>query len=67
MVDALVALDWCGRLEEEGANRLVLLIDPARTPAAPLVDRLLLEDRQATGAFRQRAGLDDMTVAQLIH
>ena len=67
VVDALVALDWCGRLQEEGANRLVLLIDPATTPAAPLVDRLLLEDRQATAAFRQRAGLDALTVSQLIH
>jgi membrane protein len=67
VVDALVALDWCGRLQEEGANRLVLLIDPVTTPAAPLVDRLLLEDRQATGAFRQRAGLDALTVEQLIH
>ena len=67
VIDALVALDWCGRLQEEGANRLVLLIDPATTPAAPLVDRLLLEDRQATAAFRQRAGLDALTVSQLIH
>jgi membrane protein len=67
VVDALVALDWCGRLEEEGDKRLVLLINPATTPAAPLVDQLLLEDRQATGAFRQRTRLDALTVEELIH
>jgi membrane protein len=67
VVDALVALDWCGRLDEEGDKRLVLLIDPSTTPAAPLVDQLLLEDRQATGAFRERTRLDTLTVAELIH
>lgn len=67
VIEALVALDWCGLLEEEGPSRLVLLIDPAKTPAAPLVDRLLLEDKQATGGFRRRAGFDAFTVEQLIH
>ena len=67
VVDALVALDWCGRLDEEGDKRLVLLINPSTTPVAPLVDQLLLEDRQATGAFRERTGLDTLTVAELIH
>jgi membrane protein len=67
VIESLIALDWCGRLAEEGPSRLVLLIDPAKTMAAPLVDRLLLEDRAATAVFRQRIGVDALTVAQLIH
>jgi membrane protein len=67
VTEALVALDWCGRLDEEGAQRVVLLIDPAQTPAAPLIDQLLLADKQATGAFRNRAGFAELTVEALIH
>ncbi|WP_439898021.1 YihY family inner membrane protein [Aquabacterium humicola] len=67
VTEALVALDWCGRLDEEGAQRVVLLIDPTQTPAAPLIDKLLLADKQATGAFRNRAGFAALTVEALIH
>jgi len=64
VLDELIALGWCGRLDEEGAQRHVLLIDAARTPVAPLVDALLLRERRFSGAFRRRAGLDGMTVAE---
>lgn len=51
-LDVLVALDWVGRLDEEGRGtdeaRLVLMADPADTPLAPLVRRLLLADTEAT-------------------
>lgn len=66
MLDTLQALDWCGRLDEDGAQRHVLLIDPAATPAAPLVDLLLLRDQQATQDFRRRCGIAGMRVAELI-
>ena len=66
VLDTLVSMDWCGRLEEEGAKRLVLLIDPQQVHAEPLVDRLLLADRNASAAFRQHAGFREMTVAELI-
>jgi membrane protein len=62
----LVSLGWCGRLDEEGAQRHVLLIDTGRTLAQPLVDRLLLQERRSTATFRQRAGMATMTVAELL-
>ncbi|NCT85377.1 MAG: YihY family inner membrane protein [Comamonadaceae bacterium] len=45
VVDRLLALDWIGRLEEEGAQRLTLLCAPERTPAGPLL-RAFLADSQ---------------------
>ena len=62
----LAALGWCGRLDEADARRHVLLIDPHRTLAQPLVDRLLLREREASALFRQRSGLTTMTVADLL-
>ncbi|NML14592.1 YihY family inner membrane protein [Azohydromonas caseinilytica] len=66
VLDTLIALDWIGRLEEGGAQRLVLLCDPARTPAAPLIDRLLLEPAPVTGAFRAQAGVETMSLEELL-
>ncbi|MBI3367137.1 MAG: YihY family inner membrane protein [Burkholderiales bacterium] len=63
---ALVAMDWVGRLDEEGQQRHVLLIDPAATKVEPLIDALLLGDRRATDAFRRQAGFDRMTVGDLL-
>jgi len=45
ILDRLLVLDWIGRLEEEGAQRLTLLCAPERTPAAPLLGAFLA-DRQ---------------------
>jgi membrane protein len=66
VVDALAAMDWVARLDEEGGQRLVLLIDPATTPARVLVNALLLESSAATRAFRERTGLERMMLAELI-
>ncbi len=66
VLDDLLALGWCGRLDEEGAQRHVLLIDLAATAAQPLVDRLLLQDQDSTAAFRRRSGLDALSVADLL-
>ena len=66
VLDDLLALGWCGRLDEDGAQRHVLLIDPQRTLCQPLVDRLLLQDQDSTAAFRQRSGFAAMTVADLL-
>jgi membrane protein len=66
VVDELVQMDWIARLDEEGGQRLVLLAEPASTPARTLVNALLLENTPATRAFRERTGLERLTVADLI-
>lgn len=66
VVDTLAAMDWVARLDEEGGQRLVLLADPANTPARVLIDALLLESTPATRPFRERTGLERLTVADLI-
>ena len=66
VLDLLVQLDWAARLDEEGAQRFVLLCDPGTTPAAPLVDALLLQPSEATRAFRQAAGVAQLTLKQLL-
>ena len=66
ILDTLVAIDWVGRLDEAGNARYVMLCDPAKTPAERLLSRLLLEPVAALGAFWQRAGFDEMTVAELM-
>lgn len=50
VLQALQELGWTGQLSAQGAcplPRYVLLADPARTPLAPLVERLLLAPPQA--------------------
>ena len=57
VLDALVALDWVGRLDEERTSaRYVLLCDPATTRAEPLIAKLLLDpapDLEATWQARR--------------
>lgn len=43
IVDKLLAMDWIGRLEEEGAQRLVLLCSPEKVSAEPLLTHFLAE------------------------
>ena len=66
VLDSLRALGWCGRLDESGSQRHVLLINPANTLALPLVDALLLREQRMSQGFRRRAGLASMTVAELL-
>jgi membrane protein len=66
LLDLLMAMDWVARLDEEGAQRHVLLIDAPRTLARPLIDGLLLGDDRAAGAFRRRAGFDTLKVSELL-
>jgi membrane protein len=65
-LEALEQLDWVGRLDEGGAQRHVLLIEPARTPARPLIDALLLGDERASAVFRRRAGFDALMASDLL-
>lgn len=66
VIDALVALDWVGRLEEEGGQRHVLLVDPQRTNLQPLVDEMLLVPDPTTRVFRQRVGVDEMRLGDVL-
>jgi len=56
-LEALMTLDWVGRLEEEGQQRYVLLCDPNHTPLTPLVDILLLAPIDALAVARAKLGI----------
>lgn len=62
----LIALGWAGRLDEDDPPRYVLLCEPASTPAAPLVERLLLARQPAAQPLRERTGLDRLMLADLL-
>ncbi len=66
LLELLIELGWVGRLDEEGAQRHVLLADVASTPARPLVDQLLLADLAGSRRFRHAAGLDDLRLIDLL-
>jgi membrane protein len=66
VLDRLVALDWVGRLDEEGDPRFTLLCDPARTPARALIDGMLLAPGEASALFRRRTRLDEMSLSELL-
>ncbi len=66
VVELLEGLDWVARLDEGGDPRLVLLCEPANTPLKALVDRTLLTPSPASSVFRQRAGLDDLRLADAL-
>lgn len=70
VVELLVEIDWISRLDEgagEGVGaRHVLLCDPATTPLLPLLNRTLIAPGQATAAFRQRAALDTLSLADAL-
>ncbi len=66
VLDRLVELGWVGRLDEAGAQRHVLLGEPAALPAGALVDALLLAPQPQTQAFARHAGLQRMSLADLL-
>jgi membrane protein len=66
VVETLVAFDWVGRLDESGDPRFVLLCDPGRTPAQPLLSQFLMEPSSASRGLFERAGFDTMTVQELL-
>lgn len=66
VLEVLVELDLVGRLDEEGASRFVLLVDPTDAPAAPLIGRLLLKPAPAINGLWHRAGLDGLKLGDVL-
>ncbi len=66
VLEALVALDWVGRLAERGQSRYVLLCDPQHTALAPLVDALLLPPIALLAQVRERMHVDELRLADAL-
>jgi membrane protein len=66
VLEVLTGLDWVGRLDEAGMPRHVLLCDPARTLARPLLATLLLDPLPPVHGLWQRAGFDTLTLRELL-
>ena len=66
VVEQLMALGWVVRLDEEGAQRHVLLVDPAATPLRPLLEVALLDPTSVPSSFWREARLDQLTLAQAL-
>ncbi|MFD1709679.1 YihY family inner membrane protein [Ottowia sp. GY511] len=70
VLEALASLDWVGQLATDRDNeepRHVLLIEPAKEPLRPLVERLLLKPDRALDAWWQNEGVAGLTVADLLN
>ena len=66
VVDRLLAMAWIGRLDEAGAQRLVLLVSPEQTLARPLLQALLAERSAGLLPLWQRSGWDRATLAEVL-
>ena len=66
ILDVLTGIDWVGRLDEGDDARYVLLCEPARTPASPLLAQLLVEPVADLDPFWRHAGFDSLTLRDLI-
>jgi membrane protein len=66
LLDALVAIDWVGRLDESGEARYLLLADPGKTRAEPLLAALLLDPAPDLGPFWKEARFDQLKLADLL-
>lgn len=66
LLEKLRALDWVGRLDEEGGARHVLLAEPEHTLAQPLVAELLLDPAPDLRGFWDKAGFGRMTLKDLL-
>lgn len=66
ILDKLLAMDWIGRLEEQGAQRLVLLCAPERTPAEPLIAAFLAQRQGLLGNLWTQGQWSRLTLDQLL-
>ncbi|WP_082536692.1 MULTISPECIES: YihY family inner membrane protein [unclassified Roseateles] len=66
VLDKLLAMDWIGRLEEEGAQRLVLLCAPERAAAAPLLAAFLAQREGLLGNLWAQGDWAKLTLDRLL-
>jgi membrane protein len=66
LLDALVAIDWAGKLDEDGSPRFVLLCDPATVRAEPLLAKLLLDPAPDLAPFWSEARFAQLRLADLL-
>ena len=66
VLDKLQAMDWIGLLEEEGAQRLVLLCAPERAPAEPLLAAFLAERQGLLANLWAQGGWSKLTLDRLL-
>ena len=66
VLDQLLNIDWLGRLDEAGAQRLALLCEPTQTPAAPLLKILLADERRALLPLWDRSGWREAKLSELL-
>ena len=64
-LETLQQLDWVGRLDEAEA-RYVLLVDPAATPLAPLLQALFLPLEDGVRAFWRASGWQQLRLADAL-
>lgn len=66
VVEQLLTLDWLGRLEEDGAQRLVLLCAPERVLAQPLLAGFLAARAGMLETLWAQGHWDRVTLAELL-
>lgn len=66
LLDTLVGIDWVGRLDEAGDGRYVLLADPGKTLAEPLIAALLIDPSPDLAEFWKGARFDQLKLADLL-
>lgn len=66
VLDLLLELDWIGRLEEAGEQRLSLLCDPTLTLAAPLLQALLIARSAHLESLWRRGQFEQVMLAELL-
>jgi membrane protein len=66
VIDELVDMDWVGRLEEAGAQRLVLLCAPQQTSLEPLLHSMLARRSKGLEGLWQRSDWAQLKLADLL-
>ncbi|MDT8997799.1 YihY family inner membrane protein [Paucibacter sp. APW11] len=66
VLDGLIAMDWVGRLEEAGTQRLVLMCSPRETPAEPLLEQMLASRSESLQALWRCSCWKELRLADLL-